>query len=361
MTKSLTTAEENKQLNALSDPKATVSTTTTTTTASSTALTLEQLYSQCEQLAESLCRQEIDYDQGSTECESTEDDMSAALDVTSEQVSVSCDSWRRVSRHHQTIQEESDEASSSGKNSATPGLHVRQPMNGRGGDYSPEYIEVEEPDSPVPMQDSCLQVTEEDIALSMMQADAVGGRQEHPLSALSTDNLTVISHFTGETYSQGTASDWEPIDDGCGELGNIFDPANGGLHSDFYQTQLEQLAKLHQQIYQSQEPAGCGEEELQPTPLSALTASAIGSFKDLPLLSQDWANPPASGRAAGNGVKEARKALVSTIGLELERELGIQDAAANHHNPHYNMLSSLRHPDGASDPHLDQHEDIHPW
>ncbi len=47
--------------------------------------------------------------------------------------------------------------------------------------------------------------------------------------------------------------------------------------------------------------------------------------------------------------QEPRKALVSTIGMELERELGIQDAnqAA--------ILSSLRHPDGASDPHLDQH------
>lgn len=53
----------------------------------------------------------------------------------------------------------------------------------------------------------------------------------------------------------------------------------------------------------------------------------------------------------GRNVKgqETRKALVSTIGMELERELGMQDAnqAA--------ILSSLRHPDGASDPHLDQH------
>lgn len=47
--------------------------------------------------------------------------------------------------------------------------------------------------------------------------------------------------------------------------------------------------------------------------------------------------------------QDTRKAMVSTIGMELERELGIQDA----HQA--SILSSLRHPDGASDPHLDQH------
>lgn len=36
--------------------------------------------------------------------------------------------------------------------------------------------------------------------------------------------------------------------------------------------------------------------------------------------------------------------------MELERELGMQDA-----NQASIILSSLRHPDGASDPHLDQH------
>jgi hypothetical protein len=58
--------------------------------------------------------------------------------------------------------------------------------------------------------------------------------------------------------------------------------------------------------------------------------------------------------------QDTRKAMVSTIGMELERELGIQDA----HQA--SILSSLRHPDGASDPHLDQHsgktyETVRPW
>ncbi len=246
--------EEKLLNNALSDQSGTMMT---------AALTLEQLYSQCEQLADSLCRQDEDGVVHSTD-EEASDDLSAALDVTSEQVSVSCDSWRRV-RQHNTIHEESDEASSSGGGGLLP-------MNGRGGDYSPEYIEVEEPDEPVPTQDSCLQVTEEDIARSMMEDDDDQDEQ-HPLRALSTDNLTVISHFTGETYSQGTASEWEPIN-------SIFDPVTGGLHNDFYQTQLNQLAKLHQQVY----PSEGGENnaangDLHPTPLSILTAPNIGSFK----------------------------------------------------------------------------------
>lgn len=37
--------------------------------------------------------------------------------------------------------------------------------------------------------------------------------------------------------------------------------------------------------------------------------------------------------------------MASTIGVELERELSLRDAS----------LSSLRHPDGASNPHLDKH------
>lgn len=278
--------EDKKLLNALSGESG-----GTATTATSTALTLDQLYSQCEQLADSLCRQSDDgADARSTEDEGASDDLSATLlDVTSEQVSVSCDSWRRVSRHHQTIQEESDDQASSSGGCKTG------PTNGRGGDYSPEYIEVEEPDEPVPTQDSCLQVTlvayfvhfvgvltagcdipqvtEEDIALSMMNGEEdCGDSREHPLRALSTDNLTVISHFTGETYSQGTASEWEPIN-------SIFDPVTGGLHNDFYQTQLEQLAKLHQQIYPAVEESDKNDGELHPPPLSVLTTNNIGSFK----------------------------------------------------------------------------------
>ncbi len=73
------------------------------------------------------------------------------------------------------------------------------------------------------------------------------------------------------------------------------------------------------------------------------------------MLSQDWSNPL---NRNGNIAKDARKTLVaSTIGLELERELGIQDAFVAHQSKQERtQLSSLRHPDGASDPHIDQLE-----
>ncbi|XP_045533318.1 kinesin-like protein CG14535 [Pieris brassicae] len=60
-----------------------------------------------------------------------------------------------------------------------------------------ELIEVEEPLEPVPMQDCCLQVTEEDIAFCMGLTNFEGDDDEdHPLRILSQENLTVASTFT---------------------------------------------------------------------------------------------------------------------------------------------------------------------
>lgn len=66
-----------------------------------------------------------------------------------------------------------------------------------------EIIEVEEPLEPVPMQDSCLQVTEEDIAYCMGYSDTFFGEvdhgedgEDHPLRILSQENLTAASTFT---------------------------------------------------------------------------------------------------------------------------------------------------------------------
>ncbi|CAB3223960.1 unnamed protein product [Arctia plantaginis] len=63
-----------------------------------------------------------------------------------------------------------------------------------------EIIEIEEPLEPVPMQDCCLQVTEEDIAFCMGFDNSLPeGDQDdddHPLRILSQENLTVASTFT---------------------------------------------------------------------------------------------------------------------------------------------------------------------
>lgn len=63
-----------------------------------------------------------------------------------------------------------------------------------------EIIEVEEPLEPVSMQDCCLQCNEEDILMSMGEnpLPEVDQREKnhHPLRILSEENLTVVSTFT---------------------------------------------------------------------------------------------------------------------------------------------------------------------
>lgn len=69
-----------------------------------------------------------------------------------------------------------------------------------------EIVEVTELEEPVPMQDSCLQVTEEDIALCMGEGENPlpevdqECHDEHPLRILSQENLTVVSTFTGKNF-----------------------------------------------------------------------------------------------------------------------------------------------------------------
>lgn len=66
-----------------------------------------------------------------------------------------------------------------------------------------EIVEVEELDEPVPTQDSCLQVTEEDIAFCMGELEnplPEVDQEEHPLRILSQENMTVVSTFTGTQW-----------------------------------------------------------------------------------------------------------------------------------------------------------------
>ncbi|KAL0115090.1 hypothetical protein PUN28_010579 [Cardiocondyla obscurior] len=115
-----------------------------------------------------------------------------------------------------------------------------------------EIVEVEDSE-PVPMQDSCLQVTEEDIALCMGENPLPeSDQEEHPLRILSQENLTVVSTFTD---SMSVMSDTEryrphyPPPVGTGVLPRpYFD------HEDFLEQEtrhkFDQLARLHE-LYQS--------------------------------------------------------------------------------------------------------------
>ncbi|KAK9738880.1 Kinesin motor domain [Popillia japonica] len=123
-----------------------------------------------------------------------------------------------------------------------------------------EIIEVEEPLEPVPTQDCCLQVTEEDIALCM------GFREnplpevdqenplDHPLRILSQENLTVVSTFTD---SMSIYTDLERI-----LPRNRYDPKYGMYNDDYEdpdnphsrshhvdeasRQKFDQLARLHE-------------------------------------------------------------------------------------------------------------------
>ncbi|KAK0166186.1 hypothetical protein PV328_004628 [Microctonus aethiopoides] len=115
-----------------------------------------------------------------------------------------------------------------------------------------EIVEVEDFE-PVPMQDSCLQVTEEDIAFCMGENPLPeSDQEEHPLRILSQENLTIVSTFTD---SMSVMSDSErykpqfPASIGAGVLPRpYFD------HEDFLEQEtrhkFDQLARLHE-LYQS--------------------------------------------------------------------------------------------------------------
>ncbi|XP_044012628.1 kinesin-like protein CG14535 isoform X2 [Aphidius gifuensis] len=115
-----------------------------------------------------------------------------------------------------------------------------------------EIVEVEDYE-PVPTQDSCLQVTEEDIALCMGENPLPeSDQEEHPLRILSQENLTIVSTFTD---SMSVMSDSErykpqfPSSVGTGVLPRpYFD------HEDFLEQEtrhkFDQLARLHE-LYQS--------------------------------------------------------------------------------------------------------------
>ncbi|KAF2880543.1 hypothetical protein ILUMI_25630 [Ignelater luminosus] len=123
-----------------------------------------------------------------------------------------------------------------------------------------EIIEVEEPLEPVPTQDCCLQVTEEDIAFCMgiLENPLPEVDQEnpldHPLRILSQENLTVVSTFTD---SMSVYTDLERIlprhryDPKYGLYSDDYeDPDNPyprtGIFDEASQQKFNQLARLHE-------------------------------------------------------------------------------------------------------------------
>ncbi|XP_048506974.1 uncharacterized protein LOC105687336 isoform X2 [Athalia rosae] len=115
-----------------------------------------------------------------------------------------------------------------------------------------EIVEVEDFE-PVPMQDSCLQVTEEDIAFCMGENPLPeSDQEEHPLRILSQENLTVVSTFTDSMSVMSDTDRYRPSYPPSAGMGML--PRPYFDHEDFLEQEtrhkFDQLARLHE-LYQS--------------------------------------------------------------------------------------------------------------
>ncbi|CAG9828079.1 unnamed protein product [Diabrotica balteata] len=212
-----------------------------------------------------------------------------------------------------------------------------------------EIIEVEEPLEPVPMQDSCLQVTEEDIALCMGYVENPlpevdqENPLDHPLRILSQENLTVVSTFTD---SLSAFSDLDRILpryhlDMNGYYNDYEDVDNPTLHNnmtdDPSMTKLNQLTRLHE-LYSNElskakvcNPRSSTKDKMSRCESLTLADMLFGSEKE----------------RNDDGSIYSEPVYV--------QDKFCENCKINMYNhDERDTLSNLRHPDGASNPNLEQ-------
>ncbi|XP_073988987.1 kinesin-like protein CG14535 isoform X2 [Rhodnius prolixus] len=213
-----------------------------------------------------------------------------------------------------------------------------------------EIIEVEEPEEPVPMQDCCLQVTEEDIALCMGTIEnplPEVDQEEHPLRILSQENLTVVSTFAD---SLSLVNDLDRIlPKSSVILGNYNGwQRNVENHSDTLarkMAQYEQLSALHD-LYNAKQRVN----DLKPVARCQslmfsefFTGTAVNDFDVNSIASEPAYLPGENSKLCDN----------CKINLEVDTSSFYKyDPTRFHSYRKLNNLSSLRHPDGASNPNL---------
>lgn len=237
-----------------------------------------------------------------------------------------------------------------------------------------EIIEVEEPLEPVPMQDSCLQVTEEDIAFCMGYSENIlhEGEQDyddHPLRILSQENLTVASTFTdtlslyseverqirNEAYLKQTLGFYvetfsaEPLAD--------LNP-NGSLPSS--RSRLEDIMNMTD-VYGSRRIL-----ENYDAPVSRIAPQfqslSLSNMRDTEEYHGDGSVYSEPAYRPGEKICDSCKRTMSRPGSATEECVIYHDTT---HNDCYGpferyrgndmtdaRIASLRHPDGASDPNL---------
>ncbi|CAH1406776.1 unnamed protein product [Nezara viridula] len=212
-----------------------------------------------------------------------------------------------------------------------------------------EIIEIEEPMEPVPMQDCCLQVTEEDIALCMGELEnplPEVDQRAHPLRILSQENLTVVSTFAD---SMSVVNDFEKLI-----------PRNGSLYKEMneWQQRIESPVDLiarkcnYEQLSALQDLYQMRKAEMKP--VSRCQSLMFSDFITGPPSDVD-VNSIASEPAYLPG--ENGKFCDNCKGnLEQNDEMKMpwqkQDMTRFHGLRKFTSISSLRHPDGASNPNL---------
>ncbi|XP_026804712.1 kinesin-like protein CG14535 isoform X1 [Rhopalosiphum maidis] len=245
-----------------------------------------------------------------------------------------------------------------------------------------EIVEVEELDEPVPTQDSCLQVTEEDIAFCMGELEnplPEVDQEEHPLRILSQENMTVVSTFTD---SLSVANDIDRVFSRPG--GNSFRQFNNHRlqsstqheqKSSKDQFRYEQLSRLHE-LYNGKVgvpkhvPNNFNHSTL-PTRMQSASLSDVfkNGATENPSMNHDFTH--ASNDFDNNSIASepayllndnsqfchnCRMNLTSTDDLtsNLWMHYGELHTLSRFHSfKHISKnISSLRHPDGASNPNL---------
>ncbi|XP_058796972.1 kinesin-like protein CG14535 [Phymastichus coffea] len=249
-----------------------------------------------------------------------------------------------------------------------------------------EILEIIEVDSTqqAPMQDSCLQVTEEDIALCMGDriSTANSMHDEHPLRILSQENLTIVSTLT---ESLSVLSETERY------RSHFPPPAGMGMqprpyfdHEDFLEQEnrhkFDQLARLHE-LYQSKlalanvtNSLTYQREKSFSTNVREPTSSMSGAFRpgsrcQSLSLSDVFSNDTASNHGsiysepayAANKNEQDKicdNCRQSMAKLVTDSYLHANSIAHITSPGHYCSrlvdcnISNLRHPDGASNPNL---------
>ncbi|XP_046664313.1 kinesin-like protein CG14535 isoform X2 [Homalodisca vitripennis] len=213
-----------------------------------------------------------------------------------------------------------------------------------------EIIELEEPAELVAMQDSCLQVTEEDIALCMGEVEnplPEVDQEEHPLRILSQENLTVVSTFTD---SLSIANDLE----------RLFPRGPGYFHhTAWLKTQTLDHRKKDldcrlDRSYQRKPTDSCPSRQVESRPFSRCQSLSLsdmlaqgeqqngGDFDTSSIVSE-----PAY--CLGDDKKNGKFCLNCKGSLT---NGGLYDTS--HFSHLTRSISSLRHPDGASNPNLQE-------